>query len=475
MDDSKRVPLTSHFRCSVAVIAVLLVAPAAADDYLPPGGNAYPHTTGNVTILPGGRALKPLGNQIDLGPGSFGLAISPKGLIAVSETGFERFGVTVLEPSKDKWQERLLWAVPPDSVDSLPAKQTDAWKSTSYGVAFDSEKSVWIAEGDSGKVRLVDTSSGARRKLIDINGGEWRNSYTADLAIDPMRHILYVIDQANYRLVLVDTVKGGIISSVKTGRMPFTMALSPDLKTVYVANIGMFRYEVLKVGLAFPPAGLSSPSLGDPNDRESNSICVVNVQDPVKPVVNTWIRTGAAVGSKVANGKDDPANTAIGGSAPSGILAVGDRIYVANAHSDTISVISAADHHTLGQIALRVPWLLPLRGFLPAGMAYDPTTKWLFVAEAGVNAVGVIDTARNVVIGHLPVGWYPTRVGIADGRVWVVNSRGRGTGPNARRPFDGPDAPSTLYRGTLTTFKIPAQEDLQKLTATTFAANGFFL
>lgn len=500
MEGRQRPPTMPLLRSSL-VIAVLLTAGAlAADDYVPPGGTAYPHTSGDVTILPGGRALKPMGSQIDLGPGAFGLAISPKGLIGVSETGFERFGVAVLEPRKDKWQENLLWALPPD--EQAGARQADRWQTASYGIAFDSERAVWIAEGDSGKVRLIDASNGARRKVIGINGPEWRNSYTADLAFDPLRHILYVLDQANYRLALVDTVKDVVLSSVKTGRMPFTLALSPDRETVYVANTGMYRYQVLpganpadsaRTGLAFPAFGFPSPEaaagairqsaagpvqvppLGDRNDRESNSICVINVHDPLKPSVDAWIRTGPAVGSTVANGKDQPDGIAAGGSAPSGILAVDDKIYVANAHSDTISVISAADHHTFGQIPLRVPWLLTLRGFMPAGMAYDPVTKWLLVAEAGANAVGVIDTARNVVIAHLPVGWYPTRVGIADGRVWVVNARGRGTGPNARRPFEDPDSPSTFYRGTLTTFKMPAQGDLQKLTATTFAANGFFV
>ena len=503
MDDRKTVPPTSHIR-SLLAVAIVFAGAAWADDFHPPGGVGTARTNGNVTILPGGRALKPLGSQIDVGPGAFGLAISPKGLIGVSETGFERFGATVLEPAKDKWQQRLLWAVPPDTdPKSIPAKQVDRWLSVSYGIAFDSEKSVWIAEGDSGKIRLLDASNGTRRKVVSINGGDWHDSYTADLAIDPVRHILYVVDQANFRLVLIDTVKDAILSSVNTGRMPFTVTLSPDMKTAYVTNTGMFRYRVLpgatiadaaRTGLDFPAFGFPSletvagavrqaangsitvPPLGDPNDRESNSICVIDVQDPAKPVVDTWIRTGAPVGATVSNGPDQPVGIAVGGSAPSSVLAVEDKIYVSNSHSDSISVISATDHHTFGQIALRVPWLLPLRGFMPAGMAYDPATKWLLVAEAGVNAVGVIDTARNVVIAHLPVGWYPTRVGLADGRVWVVNARGRGTGSSAQRPFEGdPDSPSTFYRGTLTTFKMPAPDELQKLTATTFAANGFFV
>src|SRR5580658_5142273 len=101
-------------RIFLTVIVVLLARTGQADDMFPPGGVAYAHTSGNVTILPGGRALKPMGSQIEVGPGAFGLAISPKGLIGVSETGFERFGVAILEPHKDGWQERLLWAQPTD-------------------------------------------------------------------------------------------------------------------------------------------------------------------------------------------------------------------------------------------------------------------------------------------------------------------------------------------------------------------------
>jgi len=491
------VPPTFPNRICLAALTLVLAQTGSADDFHPPAGVAYAHTNGNVTVLPGGRAIKPMGSQIEVGPGAFGLAISPKGLIAVSETGFERFGLSILEPRKDTWQQRLLWAASPRDVEAAGKtnKQTDRWDSASYGIAFDSEKSVWIAEGDSGKIRLLDESNGTRRKVISINTGDWHNSYTADLAIDPVRHILYAIDAANYRLVLIDTVKDVVLSSIATGRMPFTMGLSPDRNTVYVANIGMFRYQVLpgQSGLAFPAFGFPSPEtvagvlrdglaggvkvppLGDPNDRESNSVCVIDVHDPQKPAVDAWIRTGAAVGSTVANGAGQPIGIAVGGSAPSGILAVEDKVYVSNAHSDTITVISAGDNRILGQIPLRVPWLLPLRGFLPAGMAYDPATKWLYVAEAGVNAVGVIDTTRNVVIGHLPVGWYPTRVGLADGRVWVVNARGKGSGANARRPLESPDEPTTYYRGSLSTFAMPAKEDLQKLTATTFAANGFFV
>ncbi len=474
-------PLSAICTCAAACLAIA-VLPGLAENFNPPGGLNYAHTSGNVTILPGGRALKPLGNQIDVGPGAFGLAISPKGLIGVAETGFERFGVAIIEPRKGEWRERLFWSATKDDDGSKSKKDEDRWESVSYGIAFDSEKNIWVSEGDSGKVRLLDTGDGGRRRMIDIDSDQYHNSYTTDLAIDPIRNILYVLDQANERLVLIDTKKYAVLSSVATGHMPVTIALSPDRNTAYVANIGMFRYRVLPgvaadhshalpfPALAFPSSDPAPgiPPLGDPNARESNSISVIDVHDTTKPAVTAWIRTGPAVGAATNNG------TAMGGSAPFGILAVDDKIYVSNSHSDSISVISATDHHILGDIPLRVPWLQQLRGFLPAGMAYDPTFKWLLVAEAGVNAVGVIDTTRNVVIAHLPVGLYPTRVGIADGRVFVVNARGRGSGSNARRPLEDFENRSTFYRGSVTTFPMPAASDLQKLTALTFSANGFF-
>ena len=39
---------------------------------------------------------------------------------------------------------------------------------------------------------------------------------------------------------------------------------------------------------------------------------------------------------------------------------------------------------------------------LPTGLALDD--DWLLVAETGINAVGVIDTAAGKLLGHLPAG-----------------------------------------------------------------------
>jgi YVTN family beta-propeller protein len=430
-----------------------------------------------------------MGIQLETGPGTFGLAVNRKGVVATADIGYERFGITVIERSKEVWQEHHVWARTPGS--RAPEAADPDWKGVFFGIAFDTDRDVWISEGNSGRLRLVDTASGNRVKLVDLNRGEWRNSFTADLAFDAARRLVFAIDQANFRVAIVDARKGQVLSSVRVGRMPFAIALSPDGNTVYVTNAGVFQYQVLpgasledskRTGLAFPAFGFPSEEslrgvkreteagvvevapLGDPNVVASNSVCVIDVRDPLKPAVLDWIRTGRPFSA-----------TVFGGSAPAGVLAVGDRVYVSNAHDDSITVISASSRKVVAEIPLSIESLERFRGVMPAGMAFDPVAKWLLVAEAGINAVAVIDTETNTPIGHIPVGWLPTRVAVAGDRVYVANARGRGTGPNLRRPLLMEfGEPPTLHRGSLSTFIMPSKSELPKLTGTVYAANGFF-
>ena len=76
------------------------------------------------------------------------------------------------------------------------------------------------------------------------------------------------------------------------------------------------------------------------------------------------------------------------------MVATADRVFVSNAHNDSITVIDAKTNSITGQIDIRIPGLEKLRGVLPIGMAYHEATGWLLVAEAGINAVGVIDTRQ---------------------------------------------------------------------------------
>jgi YVTN family beta-propeller protein len=412
------------FRAFTATNVVFAVCCASGADYRPPGGERYPLITASGSILPGGRILKPFGREIETGPGPFGLAVSPKGIIATANSGFERYGVTVIEPSSKgaAWEEHNIWARTPNMT--APEIADPDWKGVSDGIVFDSEKSVWVSEGASGKVRQLDIRSGDHRKIVSLNTGEWRNSFTGRLAYDVVRRLLYVVDRTHSRVAVVDAKSGNLISSVRLENVPSAIALSPDGMTAWVAGAGI--------------------------------ISAVDVRDSMQPEIRDRIR-----------------NESTAGSVPGSILVTAERVFVSDPQKDSITVVSVRDRRIAAEIPLTIPTLEQFRGVAPAGMAYDPVTKWLLVAESGINAVGVVDTEKNQSIGHIPVGWKPSQVAISGDRVYVSNALGRGTGPNLRRPLLALGEVPVLHRGTVTTFIMPDVAEVLRQTGIVFNANGF--
>ncbi|MCC6859762.1 MAG: bifunctional YncE family protein/alkaline phosphatase family protein, partial [Bryobacterales bacterium] len=474
----------------MVALVLLAISNLHAADYAAPAGELpVVRRPGAASILPGGRLIAPLGSQQITGPGPFGLSISPDGKIVVSANGGpQRFSLTVLErDGEDRWRSRHLLARTGKEQD-----EEDDWRSVFMGLAFSGNRTLFASEGNSGRVRELNVSTGSPRRVYNLNENGFADSYTGDLALDRERKLLHVVDQANFRLVTIDTDQHRIVASLRLGRLPFAISLSPDGRRAYVTNIGMFEYQGVpgadpkqarETGLPFPAFGFPSeearqgavretargpvkvPGLGGLNVREANSVAVVNLEDPAAPRVEAFIPTGLPVGGAVA-----------GGSSPSGIVAAADRVYVSNAHNDSITVIDAKTNQVAGEIPLRIPGLENLRGILPIGLALDPQSGRLLAAEAGINAVGVIDTRQVRVLGHLPVGWFPTRVVLDRGSVYVSNAKGHGVGPNADRagnPIQTETFLSVLRRGTVSIFPLPAEAELARHTGRVMALNGF--
>ena len=471
----------------VPALSVLAAALIAAD-YRAPAGNRFASVRiGAEGVLPGGRIITPIGRQAITGPGPFGLAINARGdLVVTANGGPVRYSLTALRKEKNSWNVRQ-WIAGEDGRNN---EEDDGWRSVFMGLAFAGDDHVYASEGNSGRVRLIDARSGSHKHTYDLNRNGFADSYTGDLAYDSARHMLYVVDQANFRLAIVDTRKNRVVASQRVGRMPFSVALSPDGRRAYVTNLGMFEYKPIpgadrkrarETGLPFPAFPFPSPEaaagvrretalgpvdvpgLGDPNVPESNSLCVVNVENPEKPAIEAFVRTGLPFGER-----------SLGGSSPTGVEVGGGRVFVSNGHNDTITVIDAASLGILGEIPLRIPGLESLRGVLPVGMAYHEASGWLLVAEAGINAVAVVDTAKMAVIGHLPAAWFPTRLAIHEDTVWVTHAKGHGTGPNAtreramRRSFQ-----AEMRRGAISSYPVPDAAELPKLTARVMFNNGF--
>jgi YVTN family beta-propeller protein len=475
---------------------LLLALPLGAADYRTPAGTRAAQRTeaGPGTILPGGRLLTPYGTEYTTGPGPFGLAISPAGSrIVTADGGPDRFSLSFLERHEDEWTLRRRQLARKRDADKAGADKADAddWTSTFMGLAFGDENTLYASEGESGQVRVMEPSTGRTLHVFKLNAGGYKDSYSGDLALDTDRGILYVVDQANFRVAIFDTKTLKPLGSAAVGRLPFAATLSPDRRRLYVTNVGMFRYRVVpgadakkarETGLEFPAFGFPSKQamkgvkrknasgqkvdiapLGDPNVPESNSLAVVDVSDPAQARIVKFIRTGLPFGRQSQ-----------GGSSPAGVLAAAGKVFVSNGSNDTISVINPGTLTVEKEIFLRIPGLEKLRGVLPVGMAFHAATNRILVAEAGIDAVGVIDLATMTQVAQIPAGWFPTRVALDGNMAYVTNAKGHGIGPNATLDAPMPNSfQAERRRGSLSRYTMPAADALPALTKTALENNGF--
>jgi len=431
-----------------------------------------------------------MGEELATGSGPFGLSVGNSGnTIVTANSGPGVPSYTVFERNKaNRWEVRQ---VEVRSVDARAPAEVTEWRGVSLGVAVAANHSLYLAEGDSGRVSWFD-STDERRHVTDLNRQGYTDSFAGDLAYDPDNAVLYVADQANFRIAIIDTRSRQTLASVSVGRLPFAVALSPDRKQLYVANTGLFAYRAVpgadpakprQTALAFPAFGFPSaaalagapgttqagatvsvPGLGNPRDPAASSLMVLDVANPKAARVIASIPTGDPPGEEIA-----------AGSGPAGIAAAADRVFVANSGQDSITVIDAHTNRAIGEIPLRIPGLESFRGIVPMGMAIHPGSGWLLVAEAGINAVGVVDPVNGKVLGHIPVAWFPTRVAVEGDTIFVANARGHGVGPSDwyASPKSLSIAQSQLYQGSLSMVHLPSREELARSTAVVMASNGF--
>ncbi len=440
----------------------------------PPGVTAYARIDGDTAILPNGRRVTPAGRVLRTESYAWGLAISPDQTMAalVNADAVEivplsgRRPVTRIPP----------WGEKPD--DSIGA-------GTYMGVAFAPDgRALYFGSADEGAIKRLQLDTGTIETVVDLDGGGYEDSFVGDFALSADGTRLYAVDQANFRLVTVDLARGAVVGSVRVGRHPFAVPLSPDGRFAWVSNVGMFEYPLLPgvtsdnretAGLVFPPYGVPSreaeegtvaeglavPGLGSPNDIDAMSVFAV---DLAAGAVVRRVKTGYFVGVARENIRT------VGGASPASV-AVGRRaVYVANATNDTVSIIDAGTGEITGEITLAVPGLETLRGVLPFGLALDPDERRLYVACAGLNAVAVIDVAGRRVEGYVPAGWFASLVAVTgDGRGLVVSSaKGLGSGPNGGRGYVATERglhPGDVMQGTLQVLPEPDAAALARGTA----------
>jgi DNA-binding beta-propeller fold protein YncE len=467
------------------------VAKASSQELRSPAGNrATRIDVAGETIIPNGRLITPLGRQVRVAPHPYGLAVSANGqTIVTANNGHRPFSISIIQ-NLDTGSPSVA-QIPPG-----PTNDGADLKSVYLGIAVAPDnRTVYVSEGDNGRIGVFDLVSHSRLAEIDIDGtfqGKiFRNSLTADLKLSPNGNRIYVLDMAHFRLVVIDRKSMKILASLPVGRLPFGLAASPQSGLVYVSNVGVFRYQLIPgadpknlktTGLATAPFGFPSkeardgtivdghrvPGLGDPNTLGSNTVWVIDASRPATPRVTAKIPTGIPLGEK-----------SFGGASPGGLVAGRDRVYVSNTNQDTIAILEAASGKILQTIKLEpAESVRGLGGVLPFGLALSPDEKRLYVACAGINAVAVIDAGTGTVLGYLPTAWFPSRVALNRNgtTLYVSNSKGFGSGPNAGSHFHpGPEGTyvGDITSGVISIVPVPPDAEIPQLTSRVLRNNGF--
>ncbi|MEW6510687.1 MAG: bifunctional YncE family protein/alkaline phosphatase family protein [Bacteroidota bacterium] len=149
----------------------------------------------------------------------------------------------------------------------------------------------------------------------------------------------------------------------------------------------------------------------------------------------------------------------------------GDRLFVANANTNTVSVIDLVSNRVTETISSALSPTLPY-GSTPNGLAISPDGKTLYVANADNNYLAVMDVSRSGqsrAAGFIPTGWYPTCVKVlpSSGRIIVANGKGGQSMPNPGGPNPEAARRSMQYIGSLFTGSLSRIEppDAQALAA----------
>jgi DNA-binding beta-propeller fold protein YncE len=462
-----------------------------------PAGSAYTRIdrTGK-TVIPNGRIVEPAGRSIVIAPHPYGLTLSPDGNVAVTaNSGINPLSITII---------RNILSANPDVQQVPPGPSTDrgVLASVFMGLAVSPDnKTVYVAGGQENKVFLFDIASGEKKGEIDCavteGGIDYTHGYIGDLKLSKDGKRIYAVDQIGFRMVILDTESRKLLHSVAVGRYPFGICLSPDEKKVYVANVGMFQYSLIKDGngreaklklLDFPAFGYGSKEmmegisndtmqvngLGDPNVPESFSVFAIDLSGNGTPTVTARIKTGQLVGSMVEG------FPAVGGSSPNSIVSTGKYVFVSNGNNDNISVISLEKDTVVATISLKPDRRVrQFRGVIPFGLAVSPDQERLYVAESGINAIAVISIPGLKVLGHIPTGWFPSKVEVSrDGKKLIIaNAKGFGSGPNGGHDFErGPEGSyiGSLMKGTVQVVDIPSDRMLKKYTEQVVSNNFRF-
>jgi DNA-binding beta-propeller fold protein YncE len=373
--------------------------------------------------IPTGARLDPAGISIPLGSMPLAMTLSPDSSRIVSiNCGFRDQGIQVIDPARHEVVQTLV--------------QSAAF----LGLAFAHDgRSLYVSGGNQDVVYrylwAADTASLADSLRLD------RGGYPSGLAISPDGLHLYVAQNLIDSLAVVDLATGRIVQRFATGRYPYGVEVGPEGR-VYVSAWG-----------------------------------------------GTWVATfmprpdGLSEGARIPVGRHPSAMV---------LSASGTRLFVARASFDQIAVVDTR-RDTVIALLTDAAAEGPAEGATPNGLGLSPDGRRLYVVEADNNAAAIFELSASTadlpggspadsLRARIPVEWYPTAVLANANTLYVLNGKGKGSGPNPgrRQPgrkvkFDPHSYTLGQTSGSLTLFPLPAERSFEALSRRVDQAEGWAL
>ncbi|MCC6155435.1 MAG: bifunctional YncE family protein/alkaline phosphatase family protein, partial [Candidatus Hydrogenedentes bacterium] len=280
---------------------------------------------------------------------------------------------------------------------------------------------------------------------IELPGAKDKNSSPGGIALDEARGIAYVTLSRNNTVGVINLASRKLEMEIPVGIAPYTALLHGE--KAYVSNWGGRR-----------------PKDGEKTGPSSGSRVLVNPETGVASsgTISVIDCTSRAVLREI-NVQLHPSEMAL---SPDGA-----RLYVANANSDTVSVIDTASDAVIDTLGVKPMAELPF-GCAPNALAVSPDGASLYVCNGGNNAIAVIDLHTKRVTGLIPTGWYPGCIALRDNVLYVGNTKGVGSrferaNAEAKRSNFGSDVTgfnSHDHLGSLSIIPVPNAEELEAYT-----------
>ncbi len=375
-------------------------------------------------LVPTGQLVRPAGESLTFPGRPVDLALAPDGKSLYIK---DNRGIVVVDTATWKIKQQLAFP-----------KNKGGGSMHGLAVSHDGKRLYATTAQDLLWEAQIEPTSLRWARSIPLPGPDNKGaSHATGIALSKDGKRAFVCLSRNNKLGIVDLEAGKLVEQLSVGVAPYGIVLTEDERIALVSNWGGRR-----------------PNAGERTAMSSGTPVLVDARGVASSgtVCRVDLRAGR-MRREVETGLH-PAGLALS--------ADGKQLFVANANSDTVTILEADTLNRLQEIVVRPEAKLPF-GSATNAVALSRDGKTLFAANGGNNAVASITLgAKPTVSGYIPAGWYPGAVVCDDRYLYIANVKGEGS--RGRDPSKG--AYNVFgYTGSVTRVPFPTPKELETYTA----------